>query len=206
MPNGTYSYDTFKGHVQTALKAAFGDSVKPGNKSIKVEAAGSRRNADVVVAFEYRRYSKFNGEFDQSFDKGITFFTQNGALIPNYPNQHSQNLTKKHQATRGNFKPLVRIFKNMRNNLVDTRKLGRGIAPSYFVEGLLYNVPNEKFNGSRGDTVYNILNWIYQTSDKSQFVCVNEQYYLMYENSAVCWPIANSQDFINKVILLWNDW
>jgi hypothetical protein len=94
----------------------------------------------------------------------------------------------------------------MRNNLVDTRKLGRGIAPSYFIEGLLYNVPDEKFNGSRGDAIYNILNWIYQTPDKSQFVCANEQYYLMYENSAVCWPIANSQDFINKVILLWNDW
>ncbi len=59
--NGTYSYGDFKKHVQEALESKFGDSVKPGNKAIKVEGDGNnRRNADVLVAFEYHRYHRFN--------------------------------------------------------------------------------------------------------------------------------------------------
>jgi hypothetical protein len=99
----------------------------------------------VVVAFEYRRYYKFNGTSDQSFDTGMAFFTPDNTLIPNYPKQQSQYLTKKHQNTNNRVKPLVRIFKNMRNNLVADGKIGQKIAPSYFIEGLLYNVPNDKF-------------------------------------------------------------
>ena len=98
----TYSYSTYKGHVQAALAAAFGHSVKPGKKAIKVEANGSRRNADVVVAFNYVNYYKFNSAFDQSFDTGIVFFTSDNTRIVNYPKQHSENLTKKHQSTNNN--------------------------------------------------------------------------------------------------------
>jgi hypothetical protein len=131
MPNGTYFYNTFKGHVKTALEAAFGNSVKPGKKAIKVEATGSRRNADVLVAFEYRRYYKFNAQTDQSFDTGIAFFTDSNTPIPNYPKQHSRNCTIKHQQTYNKFKPLVRIFKNIRSRLVDERIIEREIVPSY---------------------------------------------------------------------------
>jgi hypothetical protein len=204
--DGTYSYDTFKGHALAALQKAFGQSVRQEKKAIKIDAQGTRRNADVVVAFEYRRYYKFSGAGDQSHDTGIAFFTSDGTRIVNYPKQHSKNLTTKHQATSNNFKPLIRIFKNMRSKLVADGLIAQGIAPSYFVEGLLYNAPNDKFSGTYGNIVLNILQWLHQTTDRTAFLCANEQYYLLRDNSPVCWPVANGEKFIGAAIELWNNW
>ena len=80
------------------------------------------------------------------------FFTPAGKQISNYPKQHSANLTAKHQATYEWFKPMVRILKNMRSRLMDYGILVAGSAPSYSIEGLLYNVPNDKFGKSYGDS------------------------------------------------------
>lgn len=204
--DGTYPYSSFKGHVQAALEAAFGRSVKPGKKAIKVEANGSRRSADVVVAFEYRRYYKFNGVYDQSYDTGIAFFASDGTRIVNYPKHHSTNCTTKHQATSNNFKPLVRILKNMRGRLIDNRLIEDGSAPSYFIEGLLYNVPNQHFYGSYENAVLNVLRWLRQTSERTNFVCANEQHYLLRDGHTICWPCADGERFINAAVRLWDNW
>jgi hypothetical protein len=204
--DGTYSYNAFKGHAQAALEKSFGQSVKPSKRAIKIDAGGSRRSADVIIAFEYRRYYKFNGASDQSYDTGMAFFTSAGARIANYPKQHSKNLTTKHQATNNNYKPVIRIFKNMRGKMIVDGVIDKGIAPSYFIEGLLYNVPNSNFSGSYVNIVVNILRWLQQTTDRSTFVCANEQYYLLRNNDSVCWPIADGQQFIDAAIQLWNNW
>ncbi len=83
LPDGDYQYTTFKSHVEAVLTKAFGDSVKPGSRAFKIEESGARRNADVVVAFAYRRYYRFNGVADQSFDEGIKFLTSSGEGIVN---------------------------------------------------------------------------------------------------------------------------
>ncbi|HTT20676.1 MAG TPA: nucleotidyltransferase [Candidatus Sulfotelmatobacter sp.] len=201
-----YPYDNFKRDVQAALKSAFGNSVKPGTKAIKIDASNSRRSADVVVAFEYRRYYKFNSVWDENCTKGIGFLNSAGTLIANYPDQHRENLTTKHQATDSRFKPTVRMFKNMRTRLVADGAIADGIAPSYYIEGLLYNVPNDNFVSDESDRVYNILKWLGDTRDRSMFVCANEQYYLLRDDSPVCWPKANGARFIDAAINLWNDW
>ena len=59
----------------------------------------------------------------------------------NYPKQHSDNLTQKHQETGQWLKPTIRIFKNMRTRMWQIGIIGDGVAPSYYIEGLLYNVP-----------------------------------------------------------------
>jgi hypothetical protein len=204
--NGTYKYNAFRGHVQAALATAFGNSVKLGSKAIKITQNGSRRDADVVVAFEYHRYHKFNGIYDERHDTGICFYTQTDIRIVNYPKQHSDNLTAKHAATNNNFKPIVRIFKNMRSKLVEDGILGKGVATSYYIEGLLYNVPSDEFTGSYGEIVFKVLQWLQKTTDRTKFVCANEQYYLLRDNNHVCWPITSGEQFINEVTDLWNDW
>jgi len=201
-----YGYNDFKAHVQAALKIAFKDSVKPNKRAINVQSEGSRRNADVIVAFEYRRYYKFKSSFDEIFDTGIGFIASHGTLIANYPKQHSENCTTKHQATQNNFKPLVRIFKNMRSKLVDDGSIKAGAAPSYFIEGLLYNIPNDKFSGNYGEMVFSILSWLYQTADRTNFVCANQQYYLLRDDVPTCWAIADGTAFIDAVIGLWDKW
>lgn len=186
--DGEYSYSHFKTEVQGHLNRAFPQSVVPDLKAIKIAADGGRRSSDVIVAFRYRRYSRFKSGLDQTFEEGICFTLPDGTLVANYPEQHSANCTTKHKATQNNFKPLVRIFKNIRTKLEDEGVLKPGDAPSYFIEGLLYNAPPENFVGSRQQMVFNILHWLYNTADRSNFVCANAQYYLLRDNDCVCWP------------------
>jgi len=67
---------------------------------------------------------------------------------------------------------MVRILKNMRSRLVNDGVTAEGSAPSYFLEGLLYNVPNDKFGTSYGDTFVAAMNWILE-ADRKKFVCAN---------------------------------
>jgi hypothetical protein len=207
MLNGPYPYATFKSQVQDALIKSYGTSVDTtSRRAIKIKAGGGRRNADVIVAFQFRRYYEFNGVDDERFATGMAFFTSDGKRIANFPKMHSANLTSKHQATSGNFKPVVRIFKNLRSKLVDNGQTKDGVAPSYFMEGLLYNAPNDLFKGKYADMVLNILKWLHATPDRSEFVCANKMYYLLRDDSLVCWPTADGTKFITEAIKLWNEW
>jgi hypothetical protein len=132
--------------------------VQPGKKAVKIKAKGNRRSADVVIAVQFRRYH--SGGWPLQYASGICFFTPSGYQIVNYPAQHSKNCTAKHQATNGWFKPMVRVLKNMRSKLVENGAIANGSAPSYFLEGLLYNVPNDKFGKGYGDTFVATMNWI----------------------------------------------
>jgi hypothetical protein len=206
-PNsGTYPYSDFKEHVRQALRAKFGNSVKPGTKAIRIEANGNRRNADVIVAFEFRRYYKFKASYDESHVTGMCFFLSDGTRVANYPNQHSANLTTKHQATGNKFKPMIRIFKNARSKMIEDGLIGDGSAPSYYIEGLLYNVPNGQFVGDYQDIFLNILKWLYETKDRTKFECANGQYYLLRDNSHTCWATTDGANFIHAAIKLWNEW
>lgn len=214
---GTYPYSEYKGHVIAALEKKFGRDVKPGNRAIKIKANGARRSADVVVAAEFRRYySKLSPLMQLSgftsvpagpllFERGICFFNSDGQRIVNYPKQHSANCTAKHQATTLWFKPMVRILKNMRSNLVASGAIQPGSAPSYFIEGLLFNVPVEKFGKTYSDTFIAAINWIFQT-DRTLFKCANKEHDLVRDGVATCWPCADCDAFLNEVVKLWNNW
>lgn len=201
----SYTLTTFKQDVLSVLTTKYGSAVQAGAKAITIEAGGSRRKADLIVSCQYRRYAHFRSISDSAYTSGICFFNSQGERIANYPKQHSVNLTAKHQMTSQWLKPTVRIFKNIRSKLVTEKMLSDGVAPSYYLEGLLYNVPNEKFGGSYEDTIVNTINWIME-SDRNKFVCANEQYYLLYEGSPVTWRAEKCEAFLNALIELWKQW
>jgi hypothetical protein len=201
-----YVWKDFKEHVTQTLRSNFGDSVKPGTKAITIEASGNRRKADVIVAFEFHRYYKFKSIYDERHETGMCFFLKDGTRVANYPALHSQNLTIKNKSTSGNFKPMIRVFKNARPKMIEDGLIAEGSAPSYYIEGLLYNVPDDGFVGDYQDIFLNILNWLYKTQDRTKFECANGQYYLLRDNSHTCWPCADGAKFIDGVIKLWNDW
>lgn len=201
---GTYSYADYKSHVLSALQNRFGAAdVESGKKAIKIKANGGRRSADVVVAAEFRRY--YSGLFGPQYESGISFFNSMGGRIDNYPKQHSTNCTAKHQATNSWFKPMVRILKNVRRRLVENGSIEPGTAPSYFLEGLLFNVPDDKFGKKYGDSFVAALNWIFQ-AERTNFVCASKQHYLVRDSAAVCWPCADCDRFLNAAAELWNNW
>jgi hypothetical protein len=102
---------TFKADVLETLKEAFGEAVKAGPNAIKIEGDGNRRDSDVLVAAQFRRYRKFPSSASADYEPGICFFTSAGRVV-NYPKQHSANCKAKHQATEKCFKPAVRSLRS----------------------------------------------------------------------------------------------
>ncbi len=202
----TYSYDQYKRDVLKILADRFGSDVKAGDKAIAVAASGSRRKADIIASMQFRRYWKFKGNYDSQYDEGICFFNGAGEQIANYPRQHSENLTRKHQESNGWLKPMVRVLKNLRSKLVADGDLKAGIATSYYLEGLLYNVPNAKFGNSYADCFVNSMNWIQTEADKDKLLCANEQYYLLWNGTHTSWEKADAEAFIEAAIRMWNEW
>jgi hypothetical protein len=200
-----YSLTQFKAEVNSWLVTNFGSNVRSGKKAIFILGNGNRRDCDVLPAAQYRYYYNFTNQNDQRYAVGICFFLPDGTQIVNYPMQHSENCTAKHQATNNWFKPIMRIYKNMRNHMVNNKMLQDGVAPSYFIEGLLYNVPNDKFGISYADTVVATFNYLVDR-DRSEFKCANGIHKLLENNSHVSWPPVNCQAFLDKLRQLWTDW
>ena len=204
--DATYTHTDFKRDVLSVLEDQYGSAVKTGDKAIAIDASGSRRKSDVIVATQFRRYFKFRSASDSEYVEGICFFNAAGERIANYPKQHSANLTAKHQASSKWLKPMARVFKNMRSRMVSDGLIEAGGAPSYYIEGLLYNVPNEKLKSNYQDCVVSVLNWYRQEASKSDLVCANEQYYLLRDGHHTCWTQANCDAFVEAAIELWNEW
>jgi hypothetical protein len=203
--DASYTFGDFQRQVITHLTNKFGTAVRPGKKAIFINGSGSRRDADVLVCAAFRRYYKFSGWSNQDYAEGVCFFLPDGTRIENFPKQHSDNCTTKHQATGGWFKPMVRVLKNMRNRMIEEGLIEEGLAPSYYLEGLLYNVPIDKFGRSYGDTFVATVKWI-QDTDRSEFVCANELVYLLREGSPVTWREASCAKFLRAAVKLWNEW
>jgi hypothetical protein len=126
--------------AETWIKRLY-NGVQVGKKAVLIPGNNDRRNADVVIAQRFRRYYSYE---PRHYYKGVAFYA-NGQRIENFPKQHSENCTAKHKATNNSFKRMVQVFKNTRNAMIEKGLLAEGVAPSYFLDGMLYNVPNEKF-------------------------------------------------------------
>jgi hypothetical protein len=182
---GTYSFDEFKAEVLSWLTTKFGMGVKAGSKAIYVPGNGSRREADVLACVEHRAYYKYDEQGGSRFRDGVCFWTSKGEKIINYPKLHMANCTLKHQETGYYFKPTIRTLKNMRNAMIEQDYLKEGVAPSYFLEGMLYNVPSQLFVNSRAQTFINYINWL-SDCEHLKLVCANECYYLLRAGHPVC--------------------
>jgi len=199
----TYTLDNFRSEVIDALRIYYGAQYvdTSGGKSIKVLPNGNRLKSDVVAAATYRHY-----EGTRLRAEGITFWnTKTGQQIINYPKLHFDNGATKNTNVSQWYKPTLRIFKNARERIYrDTSGLA-GKFPSYFVESLLYNVPNSNYGRSYQSTFCNVINWLDDAlkGDTSKFVCQNEMYYLFGLN-VVQWNVNDAKIFVSELANLWN--
>lgn len=201
----TYTHTHFREDVLTALYARFGAHVKPGTKAAMIEPLHNRRKADVLIATQHRKYNRYVSATDESFVKGISFHKSDGTRVANYPKQHRENMITKNQATNEWFKHIVRIFKNARQKLIEQGVIDVGVAPSYYLEGLLYNVPVDKFGISYENSMVNCINWLL-AADRTKFFCANEQYKLLNGNNDVTWNTRNCDVYLNGLVDLWKNW
>jgi len=91
---------------------------------------------------------------------------------------------------------MVRIFKNLKRELVENRKIDEEIASSYFIENLIYNCTSHCFNGSFSNCTIQIFQFLLDAIKQDRlksFICANEQDMLFSEKS---WNLENAQKFI----------
>jgi len=204
-----YNWDQFRGDVIVALVNYYGNTLVDinGNKSIKVLPDNSGRlKADIVVSGSYRHYENL-----KIAAEGITFWTQVGSQqIINFPKLHYENGADKNSGHRtiGWYRKSTRMFKNARDKIVGEKPELKGRFPSYFIECLLYNVPDKCFRYSFQNIYISIVNWLDDQFDQNktnEFVCQNDFYYLFGSNS-VQWNISDARQLVNVLLELWSNW
>ena len=77
------------------------------------------------------------------------------------------------------------------------------IAPSYFLECLLYNVPNANFGPTFRDTYYKVVNCL-NGYDITNLSCQDEQLQL-FGDEPEQWSVRKANQFIAALAQLWNN-
>jgi hypothetical protein len=172
-----YRFANFKTEVQNALVSEFGDRViKRANKCIKFLEHDNYCNADVIPCFTHKQFTMFESYSNSRVNEGIEFKTDSNETIINYPHQHYNSLTAKSQGTSGKYKETVRMIKTLKEELIANGKINDGVAKSYYIENLLYNLDDDYFKGSHTERFRNILNKVildYKDNTVANYVCAN---------------------------------
>lgn len=160
LSDGSMTYQEFKNLVEEALVKKFGrQQVIRGNKAFDIHENTSRVAADVVPAFEHRRYTgKFNLNGTPEYLSGIEFRPDSGGRIINWPDQTHSNGVSKNDNTSRKYKRVIRILKRLRNKMQDEKISSANNIASFLIESLVWNTPNTNFNHSRySDNVRDVL-------------------------------------------------
>ncbi len=202
---GSYDYWEFRNEVVKALTSYYDASLvdASGQKSIKIAASGNRLAADAVPCITYKRYHNLS-----VVAAGITFWTRNSnQQVINFPKIHLQNGSDKNRRTNNFYKPSVRMFKNARERILANNSSLQGNYPSYFVECLLYNVPDSCFGNSFSSTYCDVVNFFLSQDPQNlaEFCCQNEQQ-LLFGDLSTQWEIIKAQDFAHQLYILWEQW
>lgn len=198
-----YGWSNLRLDVLADLRRYF--SVTEGNKSLKVASGSNRLPADVVVCVQHRSYNSYESSWNNVHHKGIAFWTQTDhERIVNYPKMHyDKGVAKNGQSrTSGNYKAVVRIFKNVRTALIGTT-ITADLAPSYFVECWLSNVPDWLFVGTYSTAVPAIMDYLAQ-ADYEGWKCGNGLQFL-FGHRDFQWSEASARSVSRKLIELWNN-
>ena len=182
-------WKSFRDEALKALQAKFGKAAKSGRKTLKVPKGRTPADADLVVTVSHR--------------EGIGFYlSDEGRWVVSFPQQHYDRGLKKEKATNMRFKRTIRMFKAARNRLVEKKVLTKGDAPSYFIECMLYNVPNGLFAEKLAPTCTGILDWL-RTAKFRDFKCQNGQVDL-FGSGREQWSVKTARAFVRALQGLWD--
>lgn len=188
---GHQRWQSFRRQILDALRARFGDAVTTGRKSLKVSKGQIPASADVVPTVRH--------------ETGLAFYLPDEhRWVVSYPQQHYGQGLKKEQATGGTYKRTIRMFKTARNQLVEDKVISSRVAPSYFIECLLFNVPDRLFGVSMGQTYCDIVDWL-SSNDFRVFKSQNGVQRL-FGQSRDQWNADRAGRFVSALTRLWNGW
>lgn len=154
-----------------------------GGKCIEVKTTNFK--ADVVPAV------KVND--DAKLDPIVIYSFKTGTEKINMPRTHIENGAAKHDATKKNYKPVVRMFKNW----VDNHFGANTIISSYQIESLVHSVENENFHDDHAFSFLMVGNEIFKKlSIPSKIISVCGS-----EDVIANWNIQNKQLFNGQLSL-----
>lgn len=155
----TYTTTQFKKDILDALTASYGkESVETGDIAYRVRNGKTTLPADVVPCWEYRRYDTIKNGVPQ-YHQGSRVFTASGKIVNNFPAQQLANGINKNLRTGRRYKRLTRALKKLQTRMLEAGEINKEL-PSYLIECLVYNVPNDKFGA---DSYTADMRWILAT-------------------------------------------
>jgi hypothetical protein len=136
---GIWTPTYLRSELKKALEAKFDSQVDDsGSTAFKINSSSARVDADVVPCFDYRHYFSSGGHRD-----GAKVFKTDGTSLVNYSHQQLKKGEAKDSRTGDDYKPAVRIMKRFENLMVENAV--HRVMPSFFVECLVYNCPDDLF-------------------------------------------------------------
>jgi hypothetical protein len=192
---GVWTPSKLRSELSSAMTAKFPGQVDTtGSTAIHVDANSARVEIDVVPCFDYRYYFS-----SASWRDGSKVFKKDGSSLVNYSDQQLANGIAKNNATNRSYKRAVRILKRLENAMVDS-EYHREV-PSYLMECLVYNTPNQILNRSTWKaTVEGILHHIWSEMDGPEpseedrrWLEVNECKFLFFPGQP--WSRTDARDF-----------
>lgn len=173
--------------------------VEEGSKAVKVRSGLIRLPADVLIALEHRYYQSFPSFEGQVFVDGVQFYRSGNRKIVNFPKQHMEACRGKNHSTKGNYRKVVRVAKNARNALIedDNSQVSHGTAPSYFLESLLWNVPEPCFAKDPWNAYEQAICWLAGNEDKlPEMKFPNGRGKLFGQTSDASWDLGRAKQII----------
>ncbi len=140
--------------------------VVEGSKCVTVRSSLIRLPADVLICLDHRYYTSFPSFAAQVFTEGVQFYSSANRKIVNYPKLHISACARKDSWTAGKYRRVVRVAKNARNKIIadGETKVDTGTAPSYFLECLLWNVPERCYRGTTDLAYRESVSWLHNDS------------------------------------------
>lgn len=191
--NGSHKFvhqqwKSFRDEALKAMRARFGKAAESGRKTLKIPKGRIPADADLVVTVSHR--------------EGIGFYlSDERRWVVSFPQQHHVGGLKKDRATNMRFKRTIRMFKAARNRLVEKKVIAKDDAPSYFIECLLYNVPDGLFASKLAPTYTGILGWLKKAKIQG-FQCQNGRVPL-FGPGREQWSVKKKRAFVRAMEDLW---
>ena len=139
---------------------------------------------------------------NKAFDilEGVAFVPDKGTRIINWPEQNYENGIAKNKATGQRLKGIVRILKRLWNRMADEDNAAATPIPSFLMECLVWNVPNDRF----GHNTYNadirsalayLFNQTMKVEDCKEWGEINDLKYLFHSSKP--WTMEQAHQFMS---------
>lgn len=157
---------------------------------------GLQHSIEVFPCFKFKYFNRQGG----SVRSKLVYDERLGEHFIMFTNFHAVNGNLKDSMTRGNFKRMVRFLKNLvaissrEDNIIH-------FVRGYYIECLLYNVPNEMYysnDGKLSSIFLKIINWL-NFANLDDFICQN-QIWSLWGNADGFWNKSSARRFINDLI------